>query len=360
MKYSNYTKLLFCCLALLSSCKKDEVSEPAPLQSNREIQLEILHDFATDIAYPTYQTLENEMTSFYQACQALQTVPDQTKLEAARQAWKTVRATWEKSEAFLFGPVSTNNIDPSTDTWPVDYNALDSLLNTGNAFTQIFIQSLGDELKGYHPAEYLLWGQNGNKTAAQFSSRELEYLVALSTDLQIKATSLRNSWDPSVSSNYSWEIINAGNSQSIYPSQKAALEEIVNAMAAICDEVANGKIGEPFTAADPGLEESPFSQNSLIDFENNIRGVEMVYHAQFNNNGTGMEDFLRKNNLALHTKIANQLSNTFAAFNGVTDPFGTAITTQPAQLQHVIDRINELRTTLEDELLPFIQVTVTD
>jgi len=347
-------------LSLFFSCKKEENTSEIEPRSNKEIQSKILQDFTSVIAYPLYQTLENQMTVLYQACIALQQQADQTHLDAARSAWRNVRATWEKSEAFLFGPVSTNNIDPGSDTWPVDFNALDSLLNSPNAFTQVFMQSLGDELKGYHPAEYILWGQNGNKTAAQLQARELEYLIALTADLQIKTTLLRNAWDPAVNGNYSLEVIHAGTTQSLYPSQKAALEEIVNAMAGICDEVANGKIAEPFVASDPTLEESPFSQNSLIDFKNNISGVELVYYGRFVNDGDGLEDFLKKNNLTLHNKIVNQLNNALSAFNGITVPFGQAIVSQPTQVQHLIDRINELKSTLEDELIPFIQVTVTD
>ena len=361
MKHLFSASVLFAsCAFLLSGCKKDDDSSTTETRTNQQIQSDLLRDFSTVIAFPVYQQMENQMTAFYNACTALQQQTDQANLENARNAWKTVRGTWEKSESFLFGPVSTNNIDPSTDTWPVDYNALDSLLNTSNAFTQVFVQSLGDELKGYHPSEYLLWGSDGNKTAAQFTARELEYLIALSADLQIKATALRNSWDPAVNDNYSWEITNAGNNLSVYPSQKSGMEEIVNAMAGICDEVANGKIGEPFTAADPSLEESPFSNNSLADFKNNIMGVEMVYHAKFNSDGTGLEDFLKNNNLTLHNKIVNQLNNALTAFNGITVPFGRAITSQPTQVQNLIDRINELKTTLEDELLPFIQITVTE
>lgn len=359
MKRNILLLIAFAGSTILSSCKKDENDSNASV-SNESLQTSMLTDFSYEIALPLYQDMENQMTSFYSACLALQNTTDQSNLDAARLAWKQVRSTWEKSESFLFGPVSTNNIDPSTDTWPVDFNALDSLLNTSNAFTQTYINNLGDELKGYHPAEYLLWGQNSNKTANQFTTRELEFLTALSADLQLKATSLRNSWDPSVNGNYSWEIKNAGNPQSIYPSQKAAFEEIINAMAGICDEVANGKIAEPFNNNNPSLEESPFSKNSINDFQNNIRGVELVYYANYNSNKTGLDDFLKANNLTLHNKITNQITNALNSFNAVTDPFGQAISTQPAQVQNVIDQINQLKTTLEDELLPFIQQTVNE
>lgn len=354
---------LISCIAVVSvgvltmpSCKKDETTDSS--MTNQEIQTNILGDFSSKVATPLYQDLDLKMNNFNNSCIALDTLTNQTNLDAARQSWKNVRAVWEQSEAFLFGPVATENIDPSSDTWPVDYSALDSLLNTSNAFTQPYINTLGDELKGYHPAEYLLWGSNSTKTPTDFTPRELEYLIALAADLHMKTTSLYASWNPSNANNYGLEIANAGQSSSVYSSQKAAMEEIVNAMIGICDEVANGKIDEPFSTGNAALEESPFSQNSLVDFKNNITGVKNVYFGKYTQDGYGIHDFLNKNNLSLHSKIANQIENALNSFNGVTVPFGEAITTQPTQVNNVITQINILKNTLESELLPFIQQNV--
>lgn len=350
--------LSICSLIFITSCEKDDENNSTTSLSNTQIQNNILQDFSQHIALATYQEMENKMNNFYSACLSFDGTQSQINLDNARNAWKDVRGTWEQSEAFLFGPVSTNNIDPSTDTWPVDYASLDSLLATGNSFTQSFVNSLGDELKGYHPAEYLLWGTNGNKTPSAFTVREREYLIALSADLQIKATSLRASWDPAVLDNYSEQIVDAGKVNSIYPSQKAVFEELVNAMIGICDEVANGKIYDPFTALDPSLEESPFSQNSLIDFKNNIQGVKNVYFGKYNVDGSGLNDFISKNNLALHNSISTDIENALNSFNGITVPFGQAISSQPTQVQNVINQINTLKSTLELELLPFVQQNI--
>jgi predicted lipoprotein len=348
-------------VAGISSCNKDKDTGPDNNSlSNQEIQNSILHDFAHYVALSTYEELENRMNDFYSTCTAFDTALDQPSLDNARLAWKSVREVWEQSEAFLFGPVSTNNIDPSTDTWPVDYLALDSLMNTGIAFTQSFMNSLGDEMKGYHPSEYLLWGSGGNKLPSEFSVREREYLIALAADLQIKATSLRTAWDPAVHDNYLDHIVNAGQSTSVYPSQRSALEEMLNGMIGICDEVANGKMFEPFAGLDPSLEESPFSKNSLIDFRNNLKGVRNVYFGDFMLDGTGMNDFLSKNNASLNSNISNQINNAIISFDGITVPFGEAIISQRTQVQHVMDQINILKTTLETQALPFIQQTITE
>lgn len=137
---------------------------------------------------------------------------------------------WEKSEAFLLGPVSTENIDPGIDTWPVDYRSLDSLLATTNTFDQPFINSLGDELKGFHPCEYLFWGTNSNKLPADLTNKECEYLIALALDLRSKSEFLKNRMEPSTADNHLEHMINAGNPTSVYTSKKAAFEEVVNAL----------------------------------------------------------------------------------------------------------------------------------
>jgi uncharacterized iron-regulated protein len=131
---------------------------------------------------------------------------------------------------------------------------------------------------------------------------------------------------------------------------------MVNAMAGICDEVANGKIGEVYAAQDPSLEESPFSQNSITDFTNNIKGVQNVYLGKFSADGKGLEDVVRAYNLQLDSNIKLKLSTAIEALGKVTVPFGTAISTQKTQVQNAIEAIQALKTTLEDELLPFIQM----
>lgn len=360
MKFSPFT-LLIALTLILSSCEKDKDPEPSGTElSNPELQNKILNDFAYNIALATYVEMESKMNIFYLSCVQFDSTLSQQDLISARNAWKNVRSVWEQSEAFLFGPVSTDNIDPGIDTWPIDHNSLDSLFQTSVAFTQGFMNSLDDGLKGYHPAEFILWGVNGNKVPADFTSRERVYLIALVTDLNVKATFLRASWDPATTNNYSLQIINAGQSGSVYPSQRSVFEEIVNAMIGICDEVSNGKIYEPFAALDPSLEESPYSMNSLIDFRNNLQGVKNVYFGDFLSNGNGLNDFMSKNNLSIHSKISNQIENALNSFNGITAPFNEAIISQRPQVQNVINQINTLKLNLEDELLPFIQQTITE
>lgn len=42
------------------------------------------------------------------------------------------REPWEKSEAFLFGPVDAMGLDPNMDSWPLDQASIIQILNSGN------------------------------------------------------------------------------------------------------------------------------------------------------------------------------------------------------------------------------------
>lgn len=255
----------------------------------------------------------------------------------------------------LFGPVSTDNIDPRIDTWPVNFVDLEAQLASGNAFTAEYINNLEDALKGFHPIEYLIFGQDGNKTAAQMTAREREYLLALCVNLEELTAHLAYSWDAAHENNYGTILSTAGSGNSTYPTQRAAFEEMVNAMSAICDEVANGKMHEPLIAQDPMLEESPFAKNSITDFTNNIRGVENVYLGRYSENGTGLEDFVRQYDLQTDAAIKQRIAAAVAALGTITVPFGQALTEQPVQVQQAIDAINALAATVDSELLPLVQ-----
>jgi predicted lipoprotein len=346
--------LLFIAITI-NSCKKDDDDTTVPVSTANK---EIFTDFSINVAQATYNDLSAKTTRLYNNIQQFNTSGSDADLNTCKQQWKTARAAWEQSEGFLFGPVSTENIDPRIDTWPINYTDLDSVLNSSSIFTDGFIDSLEDALRGFHPVEYLLFGSNGTKLAADFTSRQKEYMAALAKNIKNLTAEVANDWNPSTSNNYHIQFVTAGESGSIYTTQRAAFEELVSAMAGICDEVANGKMEEPFASQDPSLEESPFSKNSIIDFTNNIKSVENIYLGKYSTNGKGVEDFVKQYNLSLDGTIKQRISNAIAALGNITDPFGAAIFSQPVQITNAQNAINELKDVLENDLMTLVQQKV--
>jgi putative iron-regulated protein len=355
MKSFKYTTIaLAAVITAFASCKKDDSNDTNHTVTNKQI----IENFSANIAYVSYSELEQEAITMQQNIHSFRLNPTDSMLNVCRDNWKSSRKTWEQTEAYLFGPAATENIDPRIDTWPVNFNDLEAIINGSDVLNEAYINNLDDALKGFHPVEYLLFGMNGNKLHTDFTVRELEFLEALALNLNALTGQLADGWNPGISSSFYYDWTTAGAGSTVYTSQLSAFDEMVSAMAGICDEVANGKIAEPFNAQNPSLEESPFSGNSIIDFTNNIKGVQNVYLGKYNSDGKGLEDLVKEHNLSLDGTIKQKIANSITALGNITDPFGTAILTQPIQVQNAIDAINDLKATLEDELVPLVQLHV--
>lgn len=340
----------------ISSCTKEPETSDDVVTTPEDLGQKILDDFSNVVASDIYHDLSENTSLLYEHVLALQSAPDENLLTTCKQDWRNARSSWEKSEAFLFGPVSTENIDPRIDTWPVNFQDLEGELAGSHAFTHDYIDGLQDALKGFHPIEYLLFGQEGNKTHSEFNAREFEYLVALCENLKELTSSLNASWNTNSTSSYASTLMSAGPGNTVYGSKLSAYEEMVNAMAGICSEVAEGKMNEPFVLQDASLEESPFAFNSITDFTNNIRGVESVYLASFVEDGKGLEDLVRQHNLSLDSTIKSKIQQAIAALQNITVPFGQAIIEQPVQVQNAIDAITSLEETISTDLLQLVQL----
>ena len=200
---------------------------------------------------------------------------------------------WEQSEAFLFGPVDTQGLDPALDSWPVDHVSLQEVLDGGKELTADFVKDgLEVTQKGFHTIEFLLFREGDQRKVSDITDRELEYLVASTEYLKESTSQLRLAWAPE-GENFSNTVASAGKEgNAVYRSQSSAVQEMVNGMITIADEVANGKISDPYNEKDTTLVESQFSFNSISDFQDNIRGIQNVYMGKFMNDGQGLNEFI--------------------------------------------------------------------
>lgn len=337
---------------LFVNCSDNESDTVDP---NATLYTQVLTNTSVDVITKTYQDLYNNSLTLKTACQNL-TIGDETELQAVKDAWVATRAPWEKSEGFLYGPVDTEGIDPAIDSWPVDVTAIDAIIASGNPITSASLDN--DDARGFHTIEYFVWGLNGDKTASEFTARELEYLNAAATNLSEKTLQLYNGWLQS-QGNFASNFINAGQSGSIYSSQKGALEELAEGLVIIADEVANGKIEEPLNGnaggAKPEAEESRFSNNSKLDFADNIRSIQNIYLGDYNGvDGKGLTDVVQLTNSSLDTQIKTKISEAISAIEAIPGTFTDAIVNNRTAVENAQNKVSELQTILESQLQPFI------
>ncbi|MEO6167018.1 MAG: imelysin family protein [Chitinophagales bacterium] len=334
----------------ITSCTKDDPNDPSVTYDATEL----LKNVPEEVITATYVNLEQQANALIDAVENLQSNPSESNLEDARAAWRLARTPWEQSEGFLFGPVATQGIDPSIDSWPVNTVDLDAVLASSAVLTKDYIDGLDGTLKGFHTTEYLLFGTDGNKEPSAFNSREFEYLVAVAQSLHGATDQLKNAWSAS-GENFQINLVNAGKSGSIYPSQKSALQELINGLIGIADEVGNGKINDPFSQEDLLYEESRFSNNSKADFADNIRSIQNIYLGTITTpNGIGLSDFVVSQNNDLDVKVKQEVQSAIDKIEAIPGTFGEAVFNNKAAVQSAQDAVRLLQQTLESEVKPLI------
>lgn len=299
----------------------------------------------------TASTLSDALTAF---------AADSTGLHfvEAKSAWVQARLAWEQIEAFGFGPAETQNLDPSMDSWPVNTADIATILAGSATLDNAYFSTVGESSKGFHAIEYLLYGPNGTKTAADFTARELEFLDGAGQNLAASANTLLLAWDP-LNGAYATELATAGQAGSLYATKTAGLQEIVNGMIGVADELANSKMTGPLgPPVDPTLDESAFSDNSINDFQNNILGIKNVYVGQSNgfDYGKGIQRLVKNASAADDQAVLAAIAAAQAAITALGTSYQDAVNTNPTGAQAAIDAVNALRQTLEDVVLPLTDV----
>lgn len=313
---------------------------------------QVLTDLGRVVITATYAEMESRAAALDDAAQSLAATPTEDNLAAARTAWRQARTPWEQSEGFLFGPVETDGFDPALDTWPFNATDAQALIESASEITPAVINALDGSLKGYHGVEYILFGNGATRTAADLTVRDLEYLVAVTSEIRTSAGALRQQWDPA-GGDFAGQFAAAGEAGSPYVSRKAALAELINGMVGICDEVANGKIAEPFDAQDGLLEESRFSDNTNSDFQDNLRSVSHIYTGKYlGQSGLGLSTLVAAQRPDLDRKVRAQIDTAIASIGRMSPTFGEAIFHNRSSVEAAQGAVRDVRATLEDEILP--------
>lgn len=134
---------------------------------------EIVVNYVDNVVIPTYSQLQTRNQALLDAVKALQSNPSNSNFNKACDAWLNAREPWEKSEAFLFGPVDALGLDPNMDSWPLDQDAIVKHLQSGSFDDLNWTDGDSDDkveavqsIRGFHTLEFLLFKDGQPRTAA--------------------------------------------------------------------------------------------------------------------------------------------------------------------------------------------------
>ena len=302
----------------------------------------------------------------------------QTAINQACADWKTARANWENTEAFLFGAADVYSIDPHTDTWPVAANDLADVLRDEKAMSNLnnFIKTANSGILGYHGLEYVLFRQGQPRQIDQITNLEYKYICAVAQDLYNATATLEAAWDSKESNAERLQIAKEyvathlaidkdGNQEGTLDAFKnfgkafknpgtgdwaTALEatlEIISGCQDIIGEVGDSKIGLPFTGQDNTYIESPYAYNSITDFYDNIQSCKNALYGQMNASTPNEKSLICFCQHAGNATLAGQANNVVAKLDAALGrikamkaPF--ALYFSDASCKAAIDALGEL------------------
>ncbi|MDE5905143.1 imelysin family protein [Duncaniella sp.] len=151
------------CADLEEILSQDLKSAVNSLANDSRLQA-IVDNYVDVVVVPTYASLKDKNALLYQAVVNFKNNPSDANFASACNAWLTAREPWEKSEAFLFGPVDALGLDPNMDSWPLDQDNIVQILNSGNYDNLNWSDGEDDDaieavqsVRGFHTLEFLLF-----------------------------------------------------------------------------------------------------------------------------------------------------------------------------------------------------------
>jgi len=383
-------KLALCaaCTLGMVACERGNTE----ISSEKEAALQqAVTPYVNNTVIATYSAMADAGMTLLDQCEQIlakvESGEDYSKLMAdAGTSWRAMRKHWEQSEAFLYGPAASHNIDPHIDSWPLDFNAMNALLHDEDRMAAIEEEGggyvgdkLGYALKGFHAAEYLLFESienegravgTGRPHAANLTHAEAVYLLGIVEDLTQQAILLEFCWAGEVSAakqailddgevdtfddRYGWQMMNAGKAGSIYVTYQEAAEEIIAGCVDIAGEVAELKMGNPYISSTPEERdyiESPYSCTSTIDFADNIRSIQNAYCGSQAGDHS-ISNYVYRQDAELDARVRKAIEDAIKAIEEIQD-FENTAQNNPL-VKAAIDQVAELEEILNDEVLPLL------
>ena len=327
----------------------------ASLNAEQEAYLkDVVSNLVDNVIVPTYTELADETEQLEATLNGLDVNSiSQKDVDKACDLFKKARKTWEQSEAFLGGAASDFDVDPTIDSWPLNRSLLLNYFSSGTMDEDMLDDA---SILGFHALEFILFRNGQPRNVSEFKSndtykgftsvsgaKELLYAQQVCKLLKERTFQLQVAWEGETAKNadrvqvvknadleyvtskgisFGENMKKAGKTASTFSSLKDAIAQILSddegSAAAIANEVGTAKIANPFSAGYIFYVESPYSYNSITDFQDNIRSIRNVWYGS----RSGSADGKNFNDFFVKTNKSATSSNIVTLFNDAINKIG--------------------------------------
>ena len=333
-------------------------------EGSGDTRRELLESWSTGLIVPLYADFETRAQGLAASLAGLCAAPAQPALDAARLAWSDTREPLKRAEVFNFGPYSRPEfrIGPQLDSWPARPETVEEFLASTDPVDAESVAQLGVWHKGLPVIEYLLYPPSGDPTVQLVDARRCGYLADVGTELSARASEIRSAWAPE-GGDFAGQLSGAGRTSTAFRSLRDAFSEVVNRLGFTVENVRRDKLGTPLGATlggtpRPDTAESRFSGRSVTDILDNLTGIELVYFGDPSRNLPGLTRYAAERGRNFDSDMSAALAASRAALEAIDMPLTAAVASEPERVQAAIDRLGELQSLLQVDLIGALGLTL--
>lgn len=339
----------------LGACTEDSEQSPKRL---------VLESVTDEVFLPMLAEVVSQAESLSAGARDFCSAPGRDRLLAVRDAWQAARAPWKQAEVMAFGP--QDRLSAAIDFWPARVDTIDEVL-AGDADLTVegALEQQGAAARGFPAIEVLLYAAgDADATLATFETgplaqRRCDYLVALTQDLVGNAQAVHALWRDV----FADEL--ALRAPGRYEDVRTAFGDLLSTLVYTVETIRDVKLGKPLGLASggtpqPELVESRFSQRSVEDARDNLRGVEAVFTGRYGSHeARGVAFLLEETHPEMNAVFAMHAERSMQALAAIEPSLGEAVEHDAAFVQNAIDVLRDLVVFLRVDLGQALAVTVT-
>lgn len=354
-------------LIFTNSCTKDVLEQKRNFDRN-----EMLANIADNAILPYHLSFIEQTENLKTETENFSNNPSLNSLANVQEAWKSAVQVWRICELFNLGPIQSSYVHNKIDESPSNTTFIDNHIYGSGILDESYIENIGSNAKGIPALEYLLFNlENGNQTVidsftiSNYSSRRMEYTIALSQNLHSKAIKLHNIW-AAEGDNYYTEFIQSEGSD-----LGSSISMLANQMVTLIERVVQTKLGKPLGKASnmqghPELVEALASGQSLQNIKDNLRSLELAFSGitTANVDGLGLDDYLdalkaKHDEETLPIAVKHQFELSYSALEEINEPLAVAVINDYQTVDNAYNELRNLLILLKVDVANNLAVTIT-
>jgi predicted lipoprotein len=314
----------------------------------------MLRSVSTKSIVPANDTFGTQADALATAAAAFQSTPDADTLGTLQAAWRSARRSWRALDAFHFGPVADLAIGERIDASPANAQEIDRLLAATDA---IDIAKVPAAAKGFLGLEHLIFSQNAlTRFQGANGERARTFIKAFADEIATSAHQLADAWAAG-KGGYTTQLETAGAGSSRYPTQRAAVDDLVAGAGYALELVVGVRLARPLGRTtggtpDPSLDPTLASDSAVADMNDTLSGVRSVYQ------NDGFSSRIRAKAQALDDRVNTELADCAAKVTAIPKPFGDTVRSSTAVVTAAYESCKTLKGTWNTDLTSAIGATL--